>query len=34
MTNIKKLIRKYQYKIRIKLSDRKDRKKIKTLFKN
>ena len=33
MTNIKKLIRKYKYKIKIKLSDRKDRKRIKTLFK-
>lgn len=33
MTNIEKLIRKYKYKIKIKLSDRKDRKRIKTLFK-
>jgi hypothetical protein len=33
MRKIKKLIRKYKYKLKIKLSDRKDRKKIKTLFK-
>jgi len=33
MTNIQKIIRKYKYKIRIKLSDRKDSKKIKILFK-
>jgi hypothetical protein len=33
MRKIKKLIRKYKYKLKIKLSDRKDRKRIKTLFK-
>ena len=33
MRNIKKLIRKYKYKLQIKLSDRKDRNRIKTLFK-
>ena len=33
MRNIKKLIRKYKYKLRIKLSDRKDRNRIKILFK-
>ena len=33
MINIKKIIRKYKYKLQIKLSDRKDRNRIKTLFK-
>ena len=33
MKNIKKIIRKYKYKLQIKLSDRKDRNRIKTLFK-
>ena len=33
MRKIKKLIRKYKYKLQIKLSDRKDRNRIKTLFK-
>ena len=33
MTNNEKRIRKNKYKIKIKLSDRKDRKRIKTLFK-
>jgi len=32
MRKIKKLIRKYKYKLKIKLSDRKDRKRIKTLL--
>ena len=32
MTNIKKIIRKYKYQIRIKLSDRTDSKRIKTLI--
>ena len=32
MRNLKKIIRKYKYKIRIKLSDRIDRKRIETLI--